>query len=104
VDFVFDTRCLPNPHWQPGLRTLTGRDPPVQEFLAASLDVRRMCEDLCEFFEHWIPAFEADGRSYLTIALGCTGGQHRSVYLVEQLKACLERRGRKVLTRHRELS
>lgn len=104
VDFVFDARCLPNPHWQEELRPLTGRDAPVAAFLNASPAVQRMLEDVGGFLDRWIPAFEADGRPYLSIAFGCTGGQHRSVYLVEQLKRHLEQQGRKVLTRHRELT
>jgi UPF0042 nucleotide-binding protein len=104
VDFVFDARCLPNPHWQPDLRKLTGRDAPVRAFLGESPEVARMEQDIQGFLDRWIPAFEADGRSYLTIAVGCTGGQHRSVYLVERLKDHFAGVGRRVLTRHRELS
>lgn len=103
VDFVFDMRCLPNPHWEPELRPLTGLDPAVARFLEQSPQVRRMQGDLIQFLEHWIPHFEADGRSYLTVALGCTGGQHRSVFMTEHLRRHFEQRGRKVMTRHREL-
>ncbi len=103
VDFVFDMRCLPNPHWHVELRPLTGLDAPVIDFLERDGLVRRMREDLVGFLEHWIPRFEADGRSYLTIAFGCTGGQHRSVYMVEALRRHFEALGRRVLTRHREL-
>lgn len=103
LDFLFDARCLPNPYWQQELRPLTGRDPPVIAFLDASPAVQRMLEDVASFLERWIPAFEAEGRAYLTIAFGCTGGQHRSVYLVEQIKRRLAEQGRKVLSRHREL-
>ena len=103
ADFIFDMRCLPNPHWQPDLRPRTGRDPAVAHFLESSSTVREMREDLFSFFRRWIPRFQADGRSYLTIALGCTGGQHRSVYMGEQLHAHLRAQGHKVLLRHREL-
>ncbi|NEX19159.1 RNase adapter RapZ [Thiorhodococcus mannitoliphagus] len=104
VDFVFDVRCLPNPHWQPELRMLSGRDAEVASFLEASPDVIRMRDDMTTFFEHWIPSFETDGRSYLTIAIGCTGGQHRSVYMTEALGRHFEALGHKVMVRHRELS
>ncbi len=104
VDFVFDMRCLPNPHWQAELRPLTGLDGAVIGFLEGDPLVDRMRGDLIGFLEQWIPHFEADGRSYLTIALGCTGGQHRSVYMTEQLHRHFEQAGRRVLTRHRELS
>ncbi len=103
VDFVFDVRCLPNPHWQPELKPLTGRDPLVVEFLEASPEVRRMRDDIQSFLAHWIPSFETDGRSYLTIAIGCTGGQHRSVYMTEALRRYFEGDGHQVIVRHREL-
>lgn len=104
VDFVLDVRCLPNPHWQPELRPLTGLDPLVARFLEDSPQVGEMRDDLCSFFDRWIPRFEDDGRSYLTIAVGCTGGQHRSVYMAEQLRKHFESAGRKVMVRHRELA
>jgi UPF0042 nucleotide-binding protein len=103
VDFVFDVRCLPNPHWQDALRPLTGRDAPVIEFLERSPEVGQMSADLQGFLDRWIPRFKTDGRSYLTIAVGCTGGQHRSVYLVEALGRHLVEAGHRVLVRHREL-
>lgn len=103
VDFVFDVRCLPNPHWQPQLKPLTGRDPLVVDFLEAHPDVLRMRNDIQRFLQAWIPAFETDGRSYLTIAIGCTGGQHRSVYMVETLRRDFEQAGHQVIVRHREL-
>lgn len=103
VDFVFDMRCLSNPHWQAELRPLTGLDAAVIQFLERDGLVGRMRQDLIGFLEQWIPHFEADGRSYLTIALGCTGGQHRSVYMVETLRRHFEAKGRRVLTRHREI-
>jgi len=103
VDFVFDVRCLPNPHWQTQLRPLTGRDRPVVEFLEASPGVEQMFDDLRSFFDRWVPAFAADARSYLTIAVGCTGGQHRSVYMAERLGKHLSTQGVSTLLRHREL-
>jgi len=104
ADFVIDVRCLPNPHWQPQLRPLTGRDPEVARFLEESPEVTEMVQDLSRFFARWVPRFEADGRSYLTIAIGCTGGQHRSVYLGERLRDRFLAQGRRVMLRHRELS
>ncbi|WP_295542478.1 RNase adapter RapZ [uncultured Thiohalocapsa sp.] len=103
VDFVFDVRCLPNPHWQEDLRRLSGRDTPVIAFLERSPEVGEMCADMQGFLDRWIPRFETDGRSYLTIAVGCTGGQHRSVYVVESLSRHLQAQGHRVLVRHREL-
>ncbi len=104
ADFVFDVRCLPNPHWQTELRALTGLDDEVVAYLEQNSTVNRMREDLVGFLENWIPRFEADGRTYVTVAVGCTGGQHRSVYITEQLAVHFKERGRKVLIRHRELS
>lgn len=85
ADFVFDMRCLPNPYWDPALRELSGRDQAIQDFLHAEPAVDRMVGDVVEFLERWIPSFEADNRSYLTIAMGCTGGRHRSVYVAERV-------------------
>jgi UPF0042 nucleotide-binding protein len=85
ADFVFDARSLPNPYWEPGLAKLTGRDPQVVEYLERHDSVSRMYSDIVNLLEHWIPEFLRTNRSYLTIAVGCTGGQHRSVYLVERL-------------------
>ncbi len=104
VDFMFDARCLPNPHWDQRLRHLSGRDAEVGEFLESNPMVHQLQEDIATFLEKWIPPFEDDGRSYLTVAIGCTGGQHRSVYLVEQLATHFRNQGRRILTRHRELS
>jgi UPF0042 nucleotide-binding protein len=103
VDFLFDVRCLPNPHWQPELRPLTGRDAQVAAFLEASPDVGQMRADLVAFFERWVPCFETDGRSYLAVAFGCTGGQHRSVYMAEALRRHFEAGGNSVMVRHRDL-
>ena len=85
ADLVFDVRCLPNPHYDKVLRPLTGNDKPVKEFLEKIPDVLSMENDIIQFIEKWLPHYIADGRSYLTVAIGCTGGQHRSVYLVNRL-------------------
>ena len=103
ADFVYDVRCLPNPHWHPQLRPLTGRDQPVIDFLENIDQVARMKASIIKFMEQWIPCFESDGRSYLTVAVGCTGGQHRSVYITEQLSGHFRNAGHQVVTRHREL-
>ena len=87
ADFVFDLRCLPNPYWDPALRELSGRDQAIQDFLHGEPLVDKMIGDVVGFLEQWIPAFEAENRSYLTIAMGCTGGRHRSVYVVERIAA-----------------
>jgi UPF0042 nucleotide-binding protein len=102
ADLVFDVRCLPNPNYDPRLRPLTGRDQAVIDFLAADPSTRKMLEDIRRFVADWLPAFERDNRSYLTVAIGCTGGQHRSVYFAESLAALFERQPR-VLVRHREI-
>lgn len=102
ADLVFDVRCLPNPHYDPLLRPFTGRDAPVIEFLAAQPEVARMAEDIRRFVHAWLPAYIRDARSYLTVAIGCTGGQHRSVYLAERLAAEF-RDAAQVLVRHRAL-
>lgn len=85
ADLVFDVRCLPNPHYVQELKPLTGRDEPVAQWLAGIDDVHELLEDISDFIQKWLPAYTLDTRSYLTIAIGCTGGQHRSVYIVEQL-------------------
>jgi UPF0042 nucleotide-binding protein len=103
ADLVFDVRCLPNPHYDPQLRPFTGCDAPVIEFLGADPSTQKMREDIRTFVENWLPCFNRDNRSYLTVALGCTGGRHRSVYLVEALAAHF-RTHAPVLVRHRELS
>ena len=103
ADFVFDVRCLPNPHYDPALRPLTGRDTAVMEFLERLPEVKKMCDDIRVFIENWLPSFVADNRSYLTVALGCTGGQHRSVYLTEKLAQHFKAQ-QQVLLRHRELT
>jgi len=103
TDFMFDARCLPNPHWQQQLRSLTGEDPGVIEFLEFHPEVTALFESIRAFLERWIPAFEREARSYLTISIGCTGGQHRSVYLANRLAHALETDERRVTVRHRDL-
>lgn len=103
ADFIFDARCLPNPHWEPGLRALTGKDLDVIAFLEKDPDVRKFREQIENFLTAWIPKFRKDNRSYLNIAIGCTGGQHRSVYLVEQLAGSLCEQFGNIVVRHREL-
>ena len=103
ADFVFDARCLPNPHWQAHLRPLSGKDPPVRAFLDAEPLVGEFFTDTARWLDAWLPRFEQDDRSYMTIAVGCTGGRHRSVYLVEKLAAHYRGRREGVLTFHREL-
>jgi len=102
-DLVFDVRCLPNPHYDPVLRPLTGRDAPVIEFLQNTAMVDKMYDDIRRFVEDWLPNYIADNRNYLTVAIGCTGGQHRSVYLSERLAHHFHSQ-QQVLVRHRELS
>lgn len=104
ADFVFDVRSLPNPYWQPDLRAHTGLQTPVMDFLAAQPQVTSMYEDIVQFLEKWIPSFEQNNRSYLTIAIGCTGGMHRSVYLADKLSAHFQRLYANVQTRHRQLT
>jgi UPF0042 nucleotide-binding protein len=103
ADFVFDVRALPNPYYDLTLRPLTGRDAPVIEFLNAQPSALEMLNDIRMFVEKWLPSFKTDNRSYLTVALGCTGGQHRSVYMAEKLAAYFNANERVVL-RHREQS
>jgi UPF0042 nucleotide-binding protein len=102
-DFVFDARCLPNPHWEPTLRPLSGKDGPVREFLEKQPLVGEYFADTTRWLDAWLPRFEADDRSYVTISIGCTGGRHRSVYLVEKLAAHYRAGRESVLTFHREL-
>ncbi len=101
ADMVFDVRCLPNPHYDPALRPLTGKDQPVADWLAGFDDVGQMAKDIEEFIRKWLPRYTEDTRSYLTVAIGCTGGKHRSVYLVETLGKRFSDHGL-VLVRHRD--
>lgn len=102
ADFMFDVRMLPNPHYEDALRHQTGRDPAVVDFLRAQKEVQRMFSDIEQFLSHWIEALARDHRSYVTVAIGCTGGQHRSVYLAEELARVFRARW-VTLIRHREL-
>ncbi len=102
-DFVFDVRCLPNPHWEPELRQLTGLDADVIKFLQQQEDVEEMLEYIRGFLRHWIPKFEQQNRYYLTVSIGCTGGQHRSVYIAQQLCEDFATEISNVSIRHREL-
>lgn len=103
ADLVFDVRCLPNPHYDPLLRPLTGRDALVSTFLENTPAAQEMFADIRDFVMRWLPCYIADHRSYLTVAIGCTGGQHRSVYLTEKLARHFETQ-QQVLVRHRELA
>jgi len=102
ADYVFDVRMLPNPHYEPELRSLTGLDKPVADFLLAHSDVQDMFTHIERFLSHWLQALARDHRSYVTVAIGCTGGQHRSVYLAEALAAAFSQNWH-TLKRHREL-
>ncbi len=107
ADIVFDVRCLPNPHYEPPLRELSGKDKPVAEYLTQFPEVAQMLADIKSYLEKWLPRYLQDGRSYLTVAIGCTGGQHRSVYIVHQLKNYFSEKKEinniYFLERHREL-
>jgi len=109
ADLVFDVRCLPNPHYDKALRPLTGNDKPVKEFLEKVPEVVGMESDIIQFIDKWLPHYIADGRSYLTVAIGCTGGQHRSVYLVNRISEYFRSQNHltdlqlNFLDRHREL-
>ena len=103
ADFVFDMRSLPNPYWTLALRGMTGMDPEVRAFLDEQEKFNAMCDDIHDFLERWIPHYEQTNRSYLTVAIGCTGGQHRSVYMAEKIAERLRKRFDTVLTRHNSL-
>jgi UPF0042 nucleotide-binding protein len=104
ADFVFDARALPNPYWDPALRDLTGRDEPVARFLGQQDEVNRFAEDIRDFIARWLPSLVRSNRSYLTIAVGCTGGRHRSVYLAERLAGHFRGSQGTALVRHRDLA
>lgn len=103
ADFVFDARCLPNPYWNPELRGFTGKDQVVIDFLQSEAIVTEYSDDISSLLERWIPRFEQENRSYLTVAIGCTGGQHRSVFLVDSLARHFQSKAFNVIVRHREL-
>ena len=104
ADIVYDVRCLPNPYWDTALRSLTGLDKPVSDFLDEQQEVLDMYSDIRDYLQKWLPMFEQNNRSYITVALGCTGGQHRSVYLCEKLSEDFSATISNVQARHRELS
>lgn len=104
ADFVFDARALPNPYWEPSLRDLTGRDEAVARFLDREAEVGRFFDDVRGFVERWLPSLVRSNRSYLTVAVGCTGGQHRSVYLAERLATHFRGAAGQALVRHRDLA
>ena len=103
ADYVFDVRFLPNPHWEPSLRPMTGLDKPVADFLEKHDDVIKLKEQIQDFLTTWLPALEKNNRSYLTVAIGCTGGQHRSVYITQQLGEYFAQQGQQVQIRHKTL-
>ncbi len=104
TDFIFDSRCLPNPHWEESLRSQDGRSAAVAGYLQQYESVIEMQQDILKFLQRWIPRFEQENRSYMTVSIGCTGGQHRSVYLAETIAAKLKNDHINVSLRHREIS
>jgi len=104
ADVVFDIRCLPNPYWEEALRPLTGLDANVVQYLEKQALVIEMFDDIREYLESWLPRFEDDHRVYMTVAIGCTGGQHRSVYMAERLARHFKQSMPNVLVRHRLMS
>lgn len=104
ADIVYDVRCLPNPYWDVSLRSLTGMDDAVSDYLDEQTDVQSMIEDIKCFLTTWLPRYEENNRSYITVGIGCTGGQHRSVYLCDKLGKHFDKLEYKVQVRHRELS
>lgn len=104
ADFVFDVRCLPNPYWEPELKELSGLDDPVIDFLDQQAPVQDMSFQIRDFIATWLPSFKAENRSYITVAIGCTGGRHRSVYIAQKLADHFSEQRLNVNTRHRELS
>jgi RNase adapter protein RapZ len=104
TDFIFDVRCLPNPHWEGHLRPYTGKDQPVIDYLEGFPEVQKMYKSILDFMQNWIPCFENEGRSYMTVSIGCTGGQHRSVYLAQKITSKLQKLRENVSIRHREFS
>ena len=104
ADIVYDVRCLPNPYWDSNLRTLTGKAPAVAEYLDEQSEVQDMLKDISQYLRTWLPKYEENNRSYITVAVGCTGGQHRSVYLCEKLASNFSRFISNVQVQHRELS
>lgn len=104
TDFMFDVRCLTNPHWEPSIKEFTGQEAPIIEFLEKQEDVKAMYQSIESFILQWIPKFESENRSYITVSIGCTGGRHRSVYLSERLSRAIKKYRSNVTLRHRELA
>lgn len=104
ANFVFDVRCIPNPYWVSELRDLNGRDAKVIDFFRTKDDAQQMIEDIRAFMENWLPRFKAENRTYVTVAIGCTGGQHRSVYIADRLAAEFGDEDLNIQVRHRELN
>lgn len=102
-DYVFDVRCLPNPYWESELRDFNGLDKPVREFLEQQPTVKLMLDDIKKFLSDWIPQIKANDRTYLTVSIGCTGGQHRSVYIVDCLAKAFEKNVDEIQIRHQEI-
>jgi len=102
TDFMFDVRCLPNPHWEPDLRPFTGKDEPIIKYLEEQPEVESMFRDIRDFVARWLPRFESENRAYLTVSIGCTGGRHRSVYLTERLADHFSDHRGNVSRRHRQ--
>tara|TARA_R110002110_G_scaffold121431_2_gene297178 strand:- start:10268 stop:11122 length:855 start_codon:yes stop_codon:yes gene_type:complete len=103
ADFMFDVRCLPNPYWHQNLRNFSGLDDEIAQFLTQYHDVKLMIEDVLRFLDNWIPRFESDNRSYLTVGIGCTGGQHRSVFVAEQIAKQAQHLNLNIQIRHRDI-
>lgn len=103
ADFIFDVRCLPNPYWDSKLKYLSGKDKAVTDYLSQQPLVNKMISQIATFLLEWIPCFEAENRSYLTIATGCTGGRHRSVFIVDQISTRITSSTRQIIIRHRDL-
>lgn len=104
TDYIFDVRCLPNPHWKDQLKSLSGRDQPVILYLEGFAEVNSMTQSINDFLKTWIPCFEKENRSYMTISIGCTGGRHRSVYLVDKIAAELQKSQYNASVHHRDLA
>ena len=104
ADLVYDVRCLPNPYWDTALRSLTGLDADVAKFLDSQDEFQEMVDDIRAYLEKWLPRYESNNRSYITVAVGCTGGQHRSVYIGEKLRRYFSSKIKNVQIRHRDLS
>ncbi|WP_339486520.1 RNase adapter RapZ [Pseudomonas sp. EL_65y_Pfl2_R95] len=104
ADVVFDVRCLPNPYWRPELRDFSGLEQPVSDYLDSQPDVQEMYQDIHAYLSKWLPRFAASNRAYVTVAIGCTGGHHRSVYIANRLGKALKAQLKNVQTRHRDLS